>query len=76
MASSRTIEHYWAQDPELPSAVKGSAVVGGQQYLYIADPQAQALLTEILGELKKMNLYLSMLTEEELTENDIEGLVL
>lgn len=74
MAHTREITHYWQPDPDIASAVKGEGQVGGQQYLYVADPQARALLGEILLELKKINVQLATMTEDELTDKDIEGL--
>jgi hypothetical protein len=67
----KKVEHTWLQDPDIASAIKGEAVVGGQRYLYILDPQAQETLQRILVEMKKMNVQLAMMTGEELTDDDV-----
>ena len=45
---------------------------GGQRKVETADRNAEELLELILKELKKMNLHFSLLTDEHITNEEIE----
>jgi len=51
------------------SAVDQSQERGGQDHVRVFDPQAYILLTQILDELKKMNLQLQIITEEDVKDD-------
>jgi hypothetical protein len=71
---SKTIEHYWAQDPDIASAVKGDTERGGLGTLRTMDLAVMDLLGLILLELRKMNMHLSALSGQEILNDDIEGI--
>lgn len=56
-------------DPE-PDFTEVSATKGGQKYLFVND--IDGVFPEILKQLKINNLYLSHITGEQLTEEDLE----
>jgi len=47
-------------------------VEGGQREVITSDDNTQDLLEQILKELKKLNLHLSLLTDENITNKEIE----
>jgi len=49
-----------------------SKVEGGQREVVSSDDDTQQLLLSILKELKKMNVYLSTICEDEVKNEDIE----
>ena len=53
------------------SAVDQSQERGGQDHVRTFDPWANETLIDILNELKKMNQYLHLITDEEI-DDDIE----
>lgn len=63
-----TIEPDWQSDPAIAQTVEGE---NGR--LVTADLSAIDLLRLILIELRKMNVQLSILTDEEVKDIDIEG---
>ncbi len=48
-----------------------STISGGQKRLNISDQDSQQLLTDVLKEMKKMNLHLSLLTDTHLTNTEV-----
>ena len=52
--------------------VDPTQVEGGQAEVVVSDDNAQELLLEILKELKKMNLHLSMMTDLAITSEEID----
>ena len=47
-------------------------VKGGQREVVTSDDNTQELLENILKELKKMNLYLTLMTDEFITNEEID----
>ena len=47
-------------------------VEGGQREVITSDDNTQEILSEILKELKKMNIHLSLITDESVTKEEIE----
>ena len=45
---------------------------GGQREVITSDDNVQQLLMQILKELKKMNLHLQLLTDNEITDQEIQ----
>ena len=45
---------------------------GGQQDIRVSDDNLQQLLTQILKEVRKMNLHLATITDMHLTNTDVE----
>jgi len=45
---------------------------GGQAEVTVSDDNVQSLLTRILQELKRMNIQLTLLTDNEVTKEEIE----
>ena len=44
---------------------------GGQKKVWITEPDIVELLQEILIEMKKLNLHMSIMTDEKISEGDI-----
>jgi len=45
---------------------------GNQKQIWVSDDDIHFLLEQILRELKKMNLHLELLTDEEITNQEVE----
>jgi len=46
---------------------------GGQERVAVSDSKSQQLLLDVLKELKKMNVYMSLLTDTDVDEMDTKG---
>ena len=44
---------------------------GGEDKLWVNDTNSQELLREILNELKRMNVHLQIITDENINEGDL-----
>jgi len=45
---------------------------GGQQQVVVSDNSTQQILSNVLKELKKMNLYLELVSDNKITDQEIE----
>ena len=61
----------WMRDPDTAYAVKGEEYAGLTQ-VRTMDLKSIGLLKEILVELRRMNVQLSLLTNQEVSDHDIE----
>ena len=46
-------------------------IEGGQPKIVVTDDNSQQLLTDIIRELKKMNLHMSIMTDNNITNQEI-----
>ena len=44
---------------------------GGQEYFKVSDEKSSQLLTDILKELKKLNLHMSLMTDVNITNQEV-----
>jgi len=51
-----------------------SVVVSGDKKLMVVDEMSHQILLEILLQMKVMNTHLSLMTDENIKETDIEGI--
>ena len=65
------IEHNWQRDPAIAQTVDGASESGGTSFLRTKSPSAEDLLSEILIELKKLNLRQEEVFEQSIDDGDI-----